>query len=83
MKASSFVPGTIIRDIKTKHPYMVIQRLSHAILIVDILSRETVQNMKVILRRDYDQFADDLEFDCKTTGSNGHTRVFFEEASYL
>lgn len=83
MKIATFVPGSIIRHITTAHPYVVIQRLTHAVQVVDAESKDIVQNTKVILERDFDRFTDDLSFECRTTGTNGHTRLIWEQAVVL
>ena len=65
MKIANFTPNTIVRDINDAHPYLVIQRLTHAILVVDAEAKDKVNNIKVILERDFDQYVNDLDFKCK------------------
>ena len=61
MKTATFKPGSIVRDITTGHPYLVVQRLTNTIMVVDAHSHDRLNSLRAILARDFDQYCDDLQ----------------------
>ena len=80
MKQATFQQGSIVREVKTGHPYVVVQRLSSFILVVDAESKEVVKDIKVITSSEFDRFCDDLSMKCRASRDED-INLYWEQAS--
>lgn len=58
-----FRAGSTIRELLTGKLYLVVQSFKCAVLVCDLNSGLILNEPKLIVERDYDEFADDLKID--------------------
>jgi hypothetical protein len=83
LKQAKFTPGSIIRDITTGHPYLVIQRMTNTILVVDAHSHDhshdRLNNIKAILARDFEFYCDDIDMKCRVRKDEDRNSLEWEQ----
>lgn len=79
MKQANFTLGSIIRDISTGHPYLVIQRMTNTILVVDAHSHDRLNTIKAILARDFELYCDDIDMRCRVSKDSEHNLLEWEQ----
>lgn len=55
----SWKPGTILRNLRSKHPWLVIRSYRNSTLVADLESRDRPSDAKILLERDYADYVDE------------------------
>lgn len=78
MKIATFKPGSIVREVASGHPYIVIQRLTAAILVVDAEAKDIPRPIRAITNFEFDRYCDDIDMKLKIKRENGLAQWKYE-----